>query len=197
MEDRNLYNFHHESDEPRTAQVGNIRIVDTSKPVFFSFHFEPDHWRTFQVRTMEIIEVERPVSGNAWEEVRHEDDEKIQKWIDEQLEDVVCTIVLIGTNTAGRKWINYEIKRSCIGGKGLLGIYIHNLLDYDKEQSDKGENPFEHFDAEHDGMNLSDTVKVYDPPYSKSEDVYNYIKENLENWVEKAISNRNNYSPEN
>jgi hypothetical protein len=39
---------------------------------------------------------------------------------------------------------------------------------------------------------LSSIVKAYDPPYSSSTSVYDYIKENLADWVEKAISIRNN-----
>ena len=30
-------------------------------------------------------------------------------------------------------------------------------------------------------------IQCYDPPYMESEDVYNYIKNNLESWVEQAI----------
>ncbi len=36
-------------------------------------------------------------------------------------------------------------------------------------------------------------VKAYDPPYSRSTTVYDYIAKNLEAWVEEAISIRNDY----
>jgi hypothetical protein len=38
---------------------------------------------------------------------------------------------------------------------------------------------------------LSSVVKLYDPPGLTSTDVYNYIKKNLCDWVEKAIDIRN------
>ncbi len=36
-------------------------------------------------------------------------------------------------------------------------------------------------------------VKAYDPPYSRSVNVYDYITKNIEEWVEEAISIRNGY----
>jgi hypothetical protein len=40
---------------------------------------------------------------------------------------------------------------------------------------------------------LSAIVKAYDPPYTTSTLVYNHIKDNLETWVEEAITIRNNH----
>lgn len=120
-------------------------------------------------------------------------DSAIQEWIDNQLAGRSCTIVLIGENTAGRKWIEYEIEKSWNDGKGVFGIYIHNLKDKDGEQSSKGRNPFDDFTMHRDDEKLSSIVKTYNPPYSTSTDVYDYIKSNLEDWVEEAISIRENY----
>ena len=109
-----------------------------ARRVFYSFHYEADSWRASQVRNIGTIEGNRPVSDNAWEQVKRGGDKAIQNWIDGQLKGRSCTIVLIGANTAGRKWINYEIKKSWNEGKGLLGIHIHNLRDRDGFQSAKG-----------------------------------------------------------
>ena len=111
--------------------------------------------------------------------------------MDGQLSGKSCSIILIGTNTAGRKWINYEIKRSWLDSKGLLGIYIHRLKDREQSQSSKGKNPFDHFNIEMTPQ--SSIVKVYDPPYAASTDVYAYIEQNLASWVDTAISIRGNY----
>ena len=56
-----------------------------------------------------------------------------------------CLVVLVGETTSGRKWIDYEIKKAYELGKGIVGIYIHNLKDRDKKQTTKGSNPFVHF----------------------------------------------------
>jgi hypothetical protein len=41
--------------------------------------------------------------------------------------------------------------------------------------------------------NMSTVVKAYDPPYTKSKNVYDHIKSNIDGWVEEAIQIRNNY----
>lgn len=159
-----------------------------ARRVFFSFHYEPDNWRAAQVRNMGVIEGNSPVSDNDWEEIKSGGDKAIQGWIDGQIKGKSCTIVLIGSNTAGRKWIKYEIRKSWNDGKGLLGIFIHNLKDSSGNQSTKGRNPFDDFNV--DGKLLSSIVGAYNPPYTSSTKVYDYIKTNLADWVEEAISMR-------
>lgn len=110
----------------------------------------------------------------------------------EQLNGCSCIIVFIGANTAVRKWITYEIEKSWNDGKGLLGIYIHNLKDKEGNQSTKGRNPFDDFTMKRDNSKLSIVVKAYDPSCFDSQMVYDYIKKNLASWVEEAIKIRNN-----
>src|SRR3546814_894075 len=102
-----------------------------TRKAFYSFHYKPDNWRAAQVRSMGVIEGNKPASDNAWEDVKAGGDDAIQDWIDAQLKGKSVAIVLIGQNTAGRKWINYEIKKAWVDNKGILGIHIHNLKDSD------------------------------------------------------------------
>ena len=102
-----------------------------------------------------------------------------------------CAIVLIGSNTAGRKWIKYEIEKAWSDGKGLLGIHVHNLKNSDGKQSLKGRNPFEDFTV--NGRSLASTVYAYNPPYSDSQNAYQYINVRLNAWVEEAVAIRNSY----
>ena len=162
-----------------------------TRRVFFSFHYKPDNWRAAQVRNMGLVEGNTPVSDNAWETVTRGGDAAIQKWIDGQIYGQSCAIVLIGHQTASRKWIKYKIKKAWDDGKGLLGIYIHNLKNQDGEQSSKGKNPFDGFTVGKES--LSDIVKTYDPQYKSSTYVYAHIKANLAGWVEKAIEFRGKY----
>ena len=159
-----------------------------ARRAFYSFHYKPDNWRASQVRNMGAVEGNRPVSDNDWESITGGGDAKIQEWIDSQMNGKSVVIILIGAKTAGRKWIKYEIKKGWDDGKGVLGIYVHKLKDKDGDQSSKGRNPFDDFKV--DGKKLSSIVKVYDPPYSTSSYVYNHIKDNLTDWVEKAIKIR-------
>jgi hypothetical protein len=164
-----------------------------ARRVFYSFYYKEDNWRAAQIRNIGVIEGNQPVSDNDWEKVKRGGDDAIKRWINDQLNGRSCTIVLIGSNTAGRKWINYEIVKSWNEGKGLLGIYIHNLKDKDGKQSTKGRNPFDAFTMKRDNIKLSSIVKVFDPPYDDSQMAYNYIKDNIASWVEEAINIRNNY----
>jgi len=162
-----------------------------TRRAFYSFHYKPDNWRASQVRTMGLLEGNKPVTDNDWETIKKGGDKAIQKWIDNQLNGKSVLIVLIGQNTSRRKWINYEIKKAWNDGKGVLGIYIHNLKDRNSTQSSKGSNPFSGFTV--NDKALENIVKTYNPPYVTSKYVYNYIKENLSGWIEKAIEIRNKY----
>lgn len=162
-----------------------------TRRVFYSFHYKPDNWRVSQVRNIGKIEDNKPASDNDWETVASGGDQKIKQWIDGQMSGRSCAIVLIGKDTKGRKWINYEIEKAWNDGKGLLGINIHGLKDATGKQITKGGNPFWGYKVgEH---SLSSIVPVYDPPYSLSTKVYSHIEKNLEDWVEEAIKIRKQY----
>ncbi len=89
-----------------------------------------------------------------------------------------CVVVLAGSATAGRQWVNYEIKRGWADGKGVCAVYIHKLLNLKKETSTKGANPFG--DLSLDGTDFSSIAKTYDPSGIDSKAVYATIKNNLE-----------------
>lgn len=162
-----------------------------ARKVFFSFHYQPDNWRAANVRSMGAIEGNSPVSDNDWEDIADEGDDAIEQWISDQMSGKSCIVVLIGSNTAGRKWIDHEIKKAWNDGKGVVGIHIHNLKDSSGNQSTKGANPFSGFNVE--GIALDSIVKSYDPPFITSTNVYSHIKDNIEDWVEEAITIRNRY----
>ena len=164
-----------------------------ARRVFYSFHYKPDCTRAARVRNMGVVEGNKPASDNDWEEITSGGDRAIEGWIDEELDGKSCNVVLIGENTAGRKWIKYEIKKAWNSGKGLVGIYIHRLKDLDGNQSAKGCNPFEGFTVGSQKDKLSSVVKAYNPPYTDSKEVYAYISEHLSDWIEEAIEIRNNY----
>ena len=162
-----------------------------ARKVFFSFHYIPDAWRASQVRNIGTIEGNKPASDNDWEIVKKGGDDAIKKWINSQLDGRSCTIVLIGSETAGRKWIKYEIEKSWNDAKGVLGIFIHNLKDANGKQATKGKNPFTDFTI--NNKSLDTIVKAYDPPYSDSKDVYDHISTNIAKWIEDAITIRGKY----
>ena len=143
------------------------------------------------MRNMGLVDGNGPVSDNDWETVTRGGDAAIRRWIDGQMHGRSCAIVLIGSHTSGRKWIRYEIEKAWNDGKGLLGIYIHNLHDSNKNQSAKGSNPFFSFTV--NGRRLSNIVSAYDSPYKRSTNVYSHVKDNIADWVEEAIRIRRSH----
>jgi hypothetical protein len=164
-----------------------------ARRVFYSFHYKPDCARAARVRNMGVVEGNKPTTDNDWEKITKGGSKAIQTWIDDQLDGKSCNVVLIGENTAGRKWIDYEIEAAWNNNKGVIGVYIHRLKDFDGNQATKGHNPFEHFTMKDSQRKLSSIVKAYDPPYTDSKEVYGYIQENLADWIEEAIEIRQDY----
>lgn len=159
------------------------------RQIFYSFHFKNDVMRVAQVRNIGALEDNKPVSENDWEEVKKKGDKAIEKWIDDNMKYRSCVVVLVGEETANRPWVQYEIKKAWNDGKGILGIYIHNLKCPRNGTCRQGKNPFDQFTFD-DGSKLSSVVKCHNP---KSSDAYNDIKNNIEDWIEEAIKIRNNY----
>ncbi len=156
------------------------------RQVFYSFHYKNDVMRVAQIRNIGAIEDNKPVSENDWEEVKKKGDVTIKDWIDDNMKYRSCVIVLVGEETANRKWVKHEIKKAWKDGRGLVGIYIHNIKCPRNGKCNKGTNPFEQFILK-DGTNLSSVVKCHNP---KRSDAYNDIKENIEDWIEEAIEAR-------
>jgi hypothetical protein len=157
----------------------------TKRQVFYSFHYDNDAMRVQQVRNIGAIEGNTPASANDWETVKKKGDVGIQTWIDSSMKNRSCVVVFVGSETANRKWVKYEIQKAWNDGKGLFGIYIHNLKDPNQGACKQGVNPFDNFTV--GNKKLSTLVKCYNP---KATDAYNDIKGNISDWIEAAIAAR-------
>jgi MTH538 TIR-like domain (DUF1863) len=161
-----------------------------ARRVFYSFHYVPDNWRAAKVRNVNTITDNENLVGNRWESVRKDSELAITRWINSQIKGTSCTIVLIGTNTASSRWVNYEIRHSWDKeSRGIFGVRIHKILDQNNTPSSRGPNPFDNIQMR-DGSLMSKWVKVYDPPQSTSIRALDHIRENIASWVEVAIASR-------
>lgn len=106
----------------------------------------------------------QPAKDNDWEAIKGGGDPAIIKWISDQMNGRTCNIILVGSETANRKWINYEIKQSWDKGMGVVGIYIHGLKNLNGVTSTKGEDPFDYITHGPTKSKLSSIVKCYNPP---------------------------------
>lgn len=158
------------------------------RQVFYSFHFDNDVMRVQQIRNIGVIEGNPATSPNAWEEVKRRGDASVKKWIDDNMKYRSCVIVLVGSQTANRKWINYEIEKAWNDRKGVVGIHVHNINCPRNGKSTMGRNPFELYDI--NNKNMAQIVKCYNP---SAHNTYNDIANNIDAWIEEAIRIRNSY----
>ena len=153
-----------------------------ARKVFFSFHYEADAWRAAIVRNRWVTYGGQVASGvidaAEWEKIKRGGTRAIQNWILRELHGTTVTVVLIGTQTAYRDWVLYEIQKSVERGNGLLGVRIHHLRDQAGYEAWPGENPF-------DRLRFNNGLA-----YSRYFPTYDYIVDggynNLDNWIEAA-----------
>lgn len=158
-------------------------MTSIKRKIFYSFHFKNDVFRVQQVRQMGMLEGNEPVTPNTWEEIQRSPG-GVERWIDENLKGKTCLVVLIGSETATRPWVEYEIRRAWQKGLGLLGIHVHNLKCPRNGICAKGASPFASISFKKaNGMPY--VPNVYDP---STVDAYTVIQRSLSHWVERAIA---------
>ena len=93
-----------------------------ARRVFHSFHYQRDARRVQQVKQMGVLEGQPLLSSNRWEAIKRGGEAEIKKWISQEMAGKSCLVVLIGSQTAGRKWVKYEIKKAWNDGAGVMGV---------------------------------------------------------------------------
>ena len=103
-----------------------------ARRVYFSFHYQRDLWRVNVVRNSAMIDGSSVAGfhdGSLWEETAKKGDDAIRKLVDAGLEGTTVTVVLIGAETASRRYVSYEIEKSIARGNGLLGVRVNDIKD--------------------------------------------------------------------
>jgi MTH538 TIR-like domain (DUF1863) len=157
------------------------------EPVFYSFHFDNDVFRVQQVRNMGIVDGDEPVSPNDWEQIKKKGDPAVEKWIDDNMKYKRCVVVLIGSETASRPWVKYEIRKAWQEGRAMIGVYIHNLNCPRNGTCTMGSNPFNYWTVS--GTSMASLVTCHNP---NSYAAYGDISANLQSWVSTAIAQAQN-----
>jgi MTH538 TIR-like domain (DUF1863) len=115
-----------------------------ARRVFFSFHYDRDVWRANQVRNCNVVagyETAGFFDHSEYVEAKKKGADGIRQMIRRQLANTTVTVVLIGSETASRPWVQYEIEQSIARRNGLLGIYIHHLQNSAGQTSYRGFAP--------------------------------------------------------
>jgi len=110
-----------------------------ARRVFFSFKYE-DVSRAMVVRNSWVTQGKEAagfIDAADFEDLEEEGDDAIQEWIDDQLDGTTVTVVLVGEETCGSKWVQYEIEKSEELGHGLLGIDVSEIKDLAGNISDR------------------------------------------------------------
>lgn len=160
-----------------------------ARKVFYSFHYENDITRVMTVRNRWVTlggQLSSGVIDSAdFEKVQKSGEEAIRSWIKKQLEGTSVTIVLIGSETLKRKYVQYEICESIKRGNAIIGIYINNIKDLEGKTST--------------ACNKHTIIGKYqngNPAYFDliSYGLYDYSKDdgykNLDKWVENAVKDK-------
>ena len=164
-----------------------------ARRVFFSFHYQDDIWRVSQIRNSRVTkdwEANTFLDAASWESVRRKGDAAVKSWIDRQLDGTGVTVVLIGSQTAERRYVQYEIEESHRRGNGLLGIHIHRMKNQHGETSSRGRNPFSNITVEVEETFLGFSVGKERKRLSEIHPTYDWVGDegyqNIGHWIEEA-----------
>ena len=155
------------------------------KSVFYSFHYGRDVHRVQLVRNINSLSDAPVITSQKWEAVRYETDAAIKRWIDKEMNWKKAVIVLVGRETANRKYVQYEIERAWQMRKPLLGVRIHGLSSMSDGADTAGPNPF-------DMLGLP-SVPLFDPTHGgfygpiNTQITYGNLMYNLPRWAEQGV----------
>ena len=112
--------------------------------VFFSFDWDQDVWRAMVVRNSGILFGVNAAGfrdAAEIEEVKHQSDAAIKRWIDSQLSGTTVTVVLLGAKTYQSRWVKYECDASIARDNGIVFIDISDIADQYRRNSSYGGMP--------------------------------------------------------
>ncbi len=161
-----------------------------ARRVFFSFHYDNDINRSMTVRNSWVTQGKEAagfVDKAEFEQTKRKGNQAVYNWIDKQLKGTSVTVVLLGSETLNRPFVQYEICKSIERGNGLIGVYIHGIQDMRTLKHSSKANPHTIIGHYQDG-----SPAFFD---NVCDGIYDYVSQkgylNMANWVEKAAKAHN------
>jgi hypothetical protein len=118
-----------------------------AKRCFFSFHYQDViDFRANVVRNHNITKGDNGgfFDASIWENSKKQGDQALKRLINGGLDNTSATVVLIGSQTYSRRWVQYEIMKSIERGNAVIGIHINGVPDKSKQTKAQGPNPFDY-----------------------------------------------------
>jgi hypothetical protein len=156
-----------------------------AKTVFYSFHYDNDAWRVQQVMNMGLVEGQPLLNSQDWEQIKRKGGPAIEKWIADQMAYKSAVVVLVGSGTAARPWVKYEISKAWNDKRALVGVRINGLADASGTTDTAGSNPFSQVSLKSGGT-VADYVPLFTPSGATSKEVHANIRANLSSWIDSA-----------
>lgn len=158
-----------------------------ARSVFYSFHYQNDISRVNVVRNHWITKGGQIVSGvidhAEFEKIKRRGVRAIEDWIDEQLSRTSATVVLIGSETLSRPYVQYEIQQSINRGNVVVGVHIHNIKDLNGNTSAYQSNTTV--------VNLNGIMTSFS---DIADGIYDWVNDdgynNLGRWIEDAVKSK-------
>lgn len=156
-----------------------------ARRVYFAFHYQNDISRVNVVRNSWVTQ-EREAAGffdaSLWEKAKRTGEDAIKRMINDGIKGTSVTVFLLGSETAGRPWVRYELEKSHENGNGLLSIFVHNIKNLLGQFAYQGPNILDQFHVPGERgrpIYLSQIYRSYDWVHNKG-------YSNFGEWVEEA-----------
>lgn len=117
-----------------------------------------------------------------FEKVKRTGTANVHRWINEQMENTSVTVVLIGSQTLSRPFVQYEICHSLARGNALIGVYVNHIKDMRTGFTSMGQSSHMII-GQYDNGRPAYFDEVCDGIYDY---VYDNGYDNLGNWIEAA-----------
>jgi hypothetical protein len=117
-----------------------------ARRTFFSFHYNADVTRANVVKKSWVTR-DREDAGffdsSAFERAKRTNDDTLKAFLNREIDGSSVICALVGAETAGRRWVRYEIQRGIWEAKGLLAVRIHTIKNFNQLTTTAGVNPFD------------------------------------------------------
>lgn len=155
-----------------------------ARSVFYSFHYQNDISRVNVVRNHWVTQGTQTITGVIdhadFEAVQRKGDKAVKDWIDGQLSGTTATVVLIGSETLSRPYVQYEIQESYNRGNAVIGVHIHNIKDLSGNTAIS--------QSDYTMVNINGKMTLF---REVADSIYDWVLNdgyhNLGTWVEEAV----------